>query len=54
MKVLALLSLFVGVTCAFVSKASPKLHRTSIGATAELDSLIGVDIESGKKIVRDE
>lgn len=55
MKVLAVLLIAtIGNVAAFVTTNNNN-HRqalTKIAATAELDGLVGVDIESGKKIVR--
>lgn len=56
MKVLAVLLLAtISNVAAFVTTNNNNNNRqmvTKIAATAELDSLVGVDIESGKKIVR--
>ena len=54
MKLFALLLIAtIGNVAAFVTPNNNNNHRqTKIAATAELDGLVGVDIESGKKIVR--
>ena len=55
MKVLAVLLIAtIGNVAAFVTPNNHHYCRQSskIAATAELDGLVGVDIESGKKIVR--
>ena len=53
MKVLALLLIATsGNVASFVTPNNNNNRQTKIAATAELDGLVGVDIESGKKIVR--
>ena len=54
MKFLAVVLLIVGNVGAFVVTTNSNNNRqavTKISSTAELDGLVGVDIESGKKIV---
>ena len=53
MKVLSVLLIAtIGSAAAFTTTSTNHHRQTQIKATAELDGLIGVDIESGKKIVR--
>jgi hypothetical protein len=54
MKVLAVLLIAtIGNVAAFVTpNHNMRQTVTKFAATAELDGLVGVDIESGKKIVR--
>jgi hypothetical protein len=51
MKVAAILSLFAVGVNGFTTSTTQRAS-VSLQATAELEGLVGVDIESGKKIVR--
>lgn len=44
--------LFVASATAFAPSASTQHQQHALKATAELDNMLGVDIETGKKIVR--
>jgi hypothetical protein len=52
MKVAAILSLFAVSVNGFTPSTTQRAPVSSLRATAELEGLVGVDIESGKKIVR--
>jgi hypothetical protein len=49
--VVASLFLALGSASAFAPSSQQSAPRTSLAATAELDGMVGVDIETGKKIV---
>jgi hypothetical protein len=49
---LAVIASHVGASAAFAPSQVGRSSATSLQAAAELEGLIGVDIETGKKIVR--
>jgi hypothetical protein len=52
MKTAFLTLLAVGSASAFAPSQSVQRNAVSLGATADLEGMVGVDVETGKKIVR--